>query len=196
VDEVISLLGLEAKRATRVHKLSGGQQQRLALACALVSQPEVLFLDEPTTGLDPQARRRIWEVVEEFRAAGGTALLTTHYMEEAAQLCDRVAIMDAGRIIALDSPEQLVASLEADQLIELTVSTPLDPARLAALPAVRRVSEHHDATVLAVTHIGRTLPALVELLEEAEVEVRSLTTRQPTLEDVFVSLTGRGLRDE
>src|SRR5262245_3207193 len=117
VDSIIQLVSLEEKRAARVGKLSGGQKQRLAVACALVGAPDVLFLDEPTTGLDPQARLQLWGVVEKFRAGGGTILLTTHYMEEAARLCDRIAIMDHGRVIALGSPAELIASLGADQIV-------------------------------------------------------------------------------
>ncbi|MBW2526003.1 MAG: ABC transporter ATP-binding protein [Deltaproteobacteria bacterium] len=195
-DDVIDLLELDAKRSARVYKLSGGQRQRLALATALVSQPEILFLDEPTTGLDPQARRRIWDVVQEFSDGGGTTLLTTHYMEEAAQLCDRVAIMDSGRIIAQGTPDELIASLEADQLIELTPEERLVEDELATLPAVAGVQVRDRVYVLAVSEIGRTLPALTQYLETRGVGIVTLTTRQPTLEDVFVSLTGRGLRDD
>src|SRR5687767_1842419 len=121
VDEVIQTVALEEKRNARVGKLSGGQKQRLAVACALVSDPELLFLDEPTTGLDPQARLSLWDVVERFREGGGTVLLTTHYMEEATRLCDRVAIMDHGKVIALGTPAELISSLGADQVIEFSV---------------------------------------------------------------------------
>ena len=113
VDEVLGLVQLEEKRGARIGTLSGGQKQRLAIACALVNRPELLFLDEPTTGLDPQSRRQLWEIIGTFRAAGNTVLLTTHYMEEAERLCDRVAIMDHGRVIALGTPRQLIASLGA-----------------------------------------------------------------------------------
>jgi len=198
VDEVIDILGLEPKRRARVHKLSGGQQQRLALACALVSEPEVLFLDEPTTGLDPQARLRIWEVIEGFRQRGGTVLLTTHYMEEAARLCDRVAIMDHGEIIALDTPQRLVAELQADQIVECSFagSGSLAAEQLGSLPAVRSVTPRNGKHLLAVADIGLTLPALLALIEGAGLRLEVLTTRQATLEDVFVSRTGRGLREE
>ena len=196
VEEVIGLLGLEQKRSGRVHKLSGGQKQRLALACALVSDPEVLFLDEPTTGLDPQARLAIWEVVEEFIGRGGSVLLTTHYMEEAARMCDRVAIMDLGRIVARGGPAELVESLGADQIIELRLLGQTEESALESLPGVSRVDRRNGTWQLGVGHIGEALPALLELLEGRGVGIDSLTTRQPTLEDVFVSLTGRGLRDE
>ena len=133
-DEVIAMVELGEKRRARVGKLSGGQRQRLALACALVSDPEILFLDEPTTGLDPQARLKVWELVESFRARGGTVLLTTHYMEEAARLCDRVAVMDYGRIIALGSTAELVAALHAEQIVELELDHALEAPALASLP--------------------------------------------------------------
>ena len=196
VDDVVALLGLEAKRHARVHKLSGGQRQRLALACALVSDPDVLFLDEPTTGLDPQARLRIWEVVETFRDAGGSVILTTHYMEEAARLCDHVAIMDHGRIVARGVPAELVESLGADQIVTFRIDGQLDDEVLASLPAVNKVDRRGEEHVLSVTSTGEVLPALLAELESRGVALDTLTTRLPTLEDVFVSHTGRGLRDE
>src|SRR5215510_11647547 len=139
VDEVIETVELGEKRKGRVGKLSGGQKQRLAVACALVSNPDLLFLDEPTTGLDPQARLKLWEIVERFNAGGGTILLTTHYMEEAARLCDRVAIMDHGKVIALGSPQELIASLGADQVVEFTVKDDFQDHNLGGLPGVRSV---------------------------------------------------------
>jgi len=195
VDEVVEIVGLEAKRRGRVHKLSGGQKQRLALACALVGAPDLLFLDEPTTGLDPQARRKVWEVVERFRAEGGSILLTTHYMEEAERLCDRVAIVDRGRMIALGAPATLVASLEAQQIVELRTRSELDAARLESTPGVSGAARRNGSWRLQVTHIGEALPALLAEIERQGGGVESLTTHEPTLEDVFVSLTGRGLRD-
>src|SRR5262249_11425698 len=136
VDDVISTVALDEKRHARVGKLSGGQKQRLAVACSLVSDPDLLFLDEPTTGLDPQARLKLWEIVEGFRAQGGTTLLTTHYMEEAARLCDRVAIMDHGKVIAMGTPAELIRSLGADQMIEFRVNGEFDAACLSRLPGV------------------------------------------------------------
>ena len=195
VAEVIGLAGLEEKRDVRVFKLSGGQRQRLALACALVGDPELLFLDEPTTGLDPQARLRVWEAVELFRAAGGTVVLTTHYMEEAARLCDRVVIMDRGRIIAEGSPDELIESLDAEQIVELRLDGAIDEDDLRALPGVLRVTHRNGHLGLAVSGIGETLPALLQLIEARGETLEALTTRQPTLEDVFVRLTGKGLRD-
>jgi ABC-2 type transport system ATP-binding protein len=194
--EVIAMVELEDKRGSRVGKLSGGQKQRLALACALVSDPELLFLDEPTTGLDPQARLKVLEIVEGFKARGGTVLLTTHYMEEAARLCDRVAIMDHGRMLAMDSPAALVASLGAEQIVEFRVRGPLSDAALGSLPGVSRMTRKDAAHRLSVRRIGDAMPALLGELEHQGVALESLTTHQATLEDVFVHLTGRALRDE
>ncbi len=194
-DRVISLLGLQEKRTGRIGKLSGGQKQRVALACALVSDPELLFLDEPTTGLDPQARRRIWEVTEAYLERGGTVLLTTHYMEEAARLCHRVAIVDRGRVVALDTPERLVASLGADQIVSFEVDGTVADEVLLALPGVAGVDRRGDLHQLRVRDIGQSLPALVAALGERSLRVMGLTTHEASLEDVFVHLTGRELRD-
>lgn len=194
-DEVMDLLGLQEKRDGRVHKLSGGQRQRLALACALVSNPELLFLDEPTTGLDPQARLRIWEVIETFRDRGGAVLLTTHYMEEAARLCDRVAIVDEGRVIAEGAPDDLVEALDAEQLVELKTQGDLDDDVLAALDGVTSVTRHNGRVVVAVSQIKEALTALIAEIERTDVVLEELVTKQPSLEDVFVHLTGRSLRD-
>jgi len=193
--EVIGLVGLEEKRGARVGRLSGGQKQRLALGCALVGDPEILFLDEPTTGLDPQARLRTWEVVESFRRSGGTVLLTTHFMEEAARLCARVAVVDHGQVIALGTPAELVASLGADQIVELRTREGFRGEALGALPGVRGAAEREGAWVLTVNDMGATLPALLAELGRQEARLDSLTTHQATLEDVFVHLTGRTLRD-
>jgi ABC-2 type transport system ATP-binding protein len=195
VDEVIHTVALEEKRNARVGKLSGGQKQRLAVACALVSDPELLFLDEPTTGLDPQARLSLWDVVERFREGGGTVLLTTHYMEEATRLCDRVAILDHGKIIALGTPVELIQSLGADQIIEFRVTREIDDEGLKSLPGVRHLHKRGDDYSLTVSEIGVALPALLAEIKQQTSELVSLTTHQATLEDVFVSLTGRMLRD-
>ncbi|HVN74962.1 MAG TPA: ABC transporter ATP-binding protein [Thermoanaerobaculaceae bacterium] len=194
--EVIGTVELDEKRQSRVGRLSGGQKQRLALACALVSDPEVLFLDEPTTGLDPQARLKVWEVVERFRSRGGTVLLTTHYMEEAARLCDRVAIMDHGRILALDTPAALIASLGAEQIVEFRVRPEVEPEVLSGLVGVSAVVRTGGTWKLRVSRIGEALPALLAELDRRRVALESLATHQATLEDVFVSMTGRALRDE
>jgi len=199
VEEVLGLVGLEEKRAAWVGKLSGGQKQRLAVACALVSRPELLFLDEPTTGLDPQSRRQLWDVIGRFRAAGGTVLLTTHYMEEAERLCDRVAIMDHGKVIALGTPRSLIASLGAEHVVEFALADGAlrapSSSELAALPGVRAVRSGVDRTALTVAEVHRAVPALLGLLERRGAELSLLATHHATLEDVFVSLTGRQLRD-
>jgi ABC-2 type transport system ATP-binding protein len=198
VDEVLRLVELEEKRRAWVSTLSGGQKQRLSVACALVSRPELLFLDEPTTGLDPQSRHQLWDVVGRFRAAGGTVLLTTHYMEEAERLCDRVAIMDHGRIIAQGSPADLIASLGAEHVVEFALAggaaVPL-PDELARLPGVRAARSGPDRSVLTVGEVHRAVPALLALLEQRGAELSMLVTHHATLEDVFIALIGRQLRD-
>jgi ABC-2 type transport system ATP-binding protein len=195
VKEVIHTVALDEKRKARVGKLSGGQKQRLAVACALVSDPDLLFLDEPTTGLDPQARLSLWDVVENFRAGGGTILLTTHYMEEAERLCDRVAIMDHGKVIALGTPAALIETLGADQIIEFSVTQELAADDLTRLPGVSHLRKHDLEYALTVAEIGVALPALLAEIKRQESQLVTLTTHQATLEDVFVSLTGRMLRD-
>ena len=199
VDDVLTLVELEEKRGSWVNKLSGGQKQRLAVACALVSRPELLFLDEPTTGLDPQSRRQLWDVVTAFRARGGSVLLTTHYMEEAERLCDRVAIMDHGQMIALGTPRQLIASLGAEHVVEFALADGAGRAptvdELAVLPGVQVVRPAPDRCALTVTAVHRAVPALLALLERRGAELSMLATHHATLEDVFVSLTGRQLRD-
>ncbi|HKR01008.1 MAG TPA: ABC transporter ATP-binding protein [Pyrinomonadaceae bacterium] len=195
VESIINLVELGEKRDARVGKLSGGQKQRLALACALAGDPELLFLDEPTTGLDPQARLKLWDIVEQFRAGGGSIVLTTHYMEEAARLCDRVAVMDHGRVIALDTPASLIESLGADQIVEFSVTGEMDGQQWESLPGVRGVRATNDGFALTVADIGTALPALLAEIERQQTELVRLTTHQATLEDVFVHLTGRMLRD-
>ena len=174
VDEVLALVELEEKRRARVVTLSGGQKQRLAVACALVSKPELLFLDEPTTGLDPQSRRQLWEIIRRFRAAGGTVLLTTHYMEEAERLCDRVAIMDHGKVIALGTPRELIATLGAEHVIDFalaeTAADNLGDA-LRALHGVTAVRSGGSGWSLTVTELHRTLPALLALLQQRQLEL-------------------------
>jgi ABC-2 type transport system ATP-binding protein len=199
LDEVLALVGLEEKRGSWVGRLSGGQKQRLAVACALVSRPELLFLDEPTTGLDPQSRRQLWDVITRFRTRGGTVLLTTHYMEEAERLCDRVAIMDHGKVIAHGSPAALISSLGAEHVIEFALADGVGAAELrddlAALPGVRAVRPVAERMALTVTEVHRTVPALLTLIERRGGALSLLTTHHATLEDVFVAMTGRHLRD-
>jgi len=198
-EHVMELVGLEEKRDAWVKNLSGGQRQRLALGCALVSRPEVLFLDEPTTGLDPQARRRVWEIVEGFKRAGGTVLLTTHYMEEAERLADDLVILDSGRIIAAGTPAEIIATLAAESIVEVRPREASAPAferlDLAGLPGVREVRREAGSTVLSVTDTQAAVTALLGVLEAGGLGLEDLRTHRPTLEDVFVVLTGKHLRD-
>lgn len=195
---VIDTVQLGEKRNSRVGGLSGGQKQRLAMACALVGEPELLFLDEPTTGLDPQARRQLWELVEQLKAAGRTIILTTHYMDEAERLCDRIAIMDHGRIIASGTPRELISSIGAEQMVEIALSggQHVDPAMLQQLEGVRHARGEDGRYVLSVAELHRSVPAVFEELARRRVQLTELRTHSATLEDVFVSLTGRHLRDE
>lgn len=197
VDDVIGLVQLEEKRDARVGNLSGGQKQRLAVACAIVGNPAFLFLDEPTTGLDPQSRRQLWELIERFRAEGTTILMTTHYMDEAERLCDRVAIVDQGRVIALDTPRALIASLGAEHVVGFSVegSATLDEQSLQALDGVTAVRRGDASVELTSMELRRTVPALLSLVEQRQLRLSELRTHSATLEDVFVSLTGRHLRD-
>jgi ABC-2 type transport system ATP-binding protein len=196
VDEVLKVVQLEEKRRAWVGKLSGGQKQRLSVACSLVNDPEVLFLDEPTTGLDPQSRRQLWDLIVEFRARGRTVLLTTHYMDEAEQLCDRVAIMDHGKVIALGTPAELIAGLGAEHVVSFSVRGELDQAAVRALPGVVDARVEPAGIALTVREPHRAVPALLAELGRQHAELASLTTHHATLEDVFVNLTGRTLRDE
>ncbi|HEV3342022.1 MAG TPA: ABC transporter ATP-binding protein [Pirellulales bacterium] len=194
-DAAIGHVGLEEKRDAWVVKLSGGQKQRLAVACALVGDPELLFLDEPTTGLDPQSRRQLWEIIRGFGRQGRTVLITTHYMDEAERLCDRVAIVDHGRVIALGSPAELIASLGGEHVIEFTVDRE-QPAWLNDLPGVSSAGTDNGRISLSVAEPHVTLPALLGRIESERLQLTSLTTRHASLEDVFVRLAGRHLSDE
>ena len=196
VAEALGVVGLEEKAGARVSTLSGGQKQRLSLACGLIGDPEILFLDEPTTGLDPQSRRQTWDIVLGMKARGRTVVITTHYMEEAAQLCDRVAIVDHGKVIALDTPRALVSSLGAEHVVEFAVEgAPLAESDLSALPTVERVAFEEGAWRLTVREVHRTVPALLAALAARGAAPTHLTTHHATLEDVFMALTGRRLRD-
>jgi ABC-2 type transport system ATP-binding protein len=196
--DVLEQVRLTEKAGAYVGKLSGGQRQRLAVACALVGDPELLFLDEPTTGLDPQARRQLWDILRAFRSQGRTILLTTHYMDEAERLCDRVAVIDHGRVIALGTPRELIARLGGEHLIEFALENGaiFDEQALRALPAVMSVRREDDAYGLTVAAPHVTLPALLQRLQSERLALARLTTRHASLEDVFVTLTGRHLRDE
>jgi ABC-2 type transport system ATP-binding protein len=195
VADVIAGVELQEKASARVGTLSGGQKQRLAVACALVSDPELLFLDEPTTGLDPQSRRQVWDIVNEFKARGRTVLLTTHYMDEAERLCDQIAIVDHGRVIAEGTPRELIRSLGGDHVVDIAVGD-LPADALAGLPSVRSVHAQDGHLTLAVSEPHVAIPALLERLRERKAELSNLSTRHAGLEDVFVKLTGRHLRDE
>jgi ABC-2 type transport system ATP-binding protein len=193
VEEVLDLVALREKRTSWTERLSGGQKQRLAVACALVSDPDLLFLDEPTTGLDPQSRRQLWDVVLEFKARGKTVLLTTHYMDEAERLCDRVAIIDKGKVIALGTPQELIASLGGQQVVELATERPLAVEELGGLPSVRGARKSADGIALTVEQLHVALPAILAHAEPSGLT--RLSTHHATLEDVFVHLTGRHLRE-
>jgi ABC-2 type transport system ATP-binding protein len=195
-ERLLEDLALEEKRDARVGKLSGGQRQRLAVACALAGDPEILFLDEPTTGLDPQSRLQLWERIAVFKAAGRTVLLTTHYMEEAERLCDRVAIVDHGRIIALGTPAELIAGLHAPHIIEFSSEPAVDDELLSSVPGTGERRQRDGRWQLAAANLAQAVPALLSTLDDAGARLVSLSTHRATLEDVFLSLTGRELRDE
>jgi len=197
-DEVLDQLQLTEKADSWVGKLSGGQRQRLAVATALVGNPKILFLDEPTTGLDPQSRRQLWDIIRAFQRAGGTVLLTTHYMDEAERLCDRLAIVDHGVIIAEGSPADLIERLGGHHVVEFSVSGNGNSRSLetwSALPGVESVRDEDGLFSLSVREPHLTIPALLDAVGKQGVELLHLTTRQASLEDVFVRLTGRHLRE-
>jgi ABC-2 type transport system ATP-binding protein len=199
VDEAISRVSLESKANALIEQLSGGQQQRLAVAVALVGDPELLFLDEPTTGLDPQSRRQLWDVINELRTRGRTVLLTTHYMDEAERLCDRVAIIDHGKIIALGSPRELIARLGGDHIVEFALEAngeAPEPQAFACLDSVLSARSDVEGYSLTVGEPHRAIPALLDELAGMGRPLARLTTRHVSLEDVFVALTGRHLRED
>jgi ABC-2 type transport system ATP-binding protein len=195
-EDLMRALSLDEKRNSRVGKLSGGQKQRLAVACALVGQPDILFLDEPTTGLDPQSRLQLWEVVTRFRAGGGTVLLTTHYMDEAERLCDRIAIIDHGKTIALGTPAELIAKLDAPNIIEFTSEPQLEAEVFANLcDGYHACAKRGNGWQLRVDSLAEAVPKLIAVVEKSGSKLVTLTTHAATLEDLFVALTGRELRD-
>ncbi|MDQ3068969.1 MAG: ABC transporter ATP-binding protein [Acidobacteriota bacterium] len=197
VESVLARVQLEPKRKAQVGKLSGGQKQRLSVGCALVGRPALVFLDEPTTGLDPQSRRQLWDLLESFRAEGGTVLLTTHYMEEAATLCDRVAIVDRGRVIAQGTPQELIRSLGAEHVLDFTVDGgDIALERLEALAGVQSATKRDTGYSITTSSTHQAVPALLGVIGESRARLTMLNTHSATLEDVFMALTGRHLRDE
>jgi ABC-2 type transport system ATP-binding protein len=199
IEEVIRTVGLEEKRKAWVKTLSGGQKQRLAVACALLNRPEILFLDEPTTGLDPQARRRLWEVIESFKAGGGTVVLTTHYMEEAERLADELVILDHGCVIARGSPAAVIGTLGAESVVHVAFGPGADlaitDADLRAIEGVRAARREGAEITLSAVRTQAAIAGLFSLVHARGLVLEDLRTHRPTLEDVFVSLTGKHLRD-
>jgi ABC-2 type transport system ATP-binding protein len=191
VDEVLDLVSLREKQDTWTENLSGGQKQRLAVAVGLVGDPELLFLDEPTTGLDPQSRRQLWDIITGFRASQRTVLLTTHYMDEAERLCNRVAVVDKGKVIALGTPHDLIESLGGPEIVEVQTTRPVKEA--PALAGVHSSKPISGGYLFTVEQLHVALPEILRLLEPLGIE--NLVTRRATLEDVFVHFTGRRLRE-
>jgi ABC-2 type transport system ATP-binding protein len=194
-DELIDALELGERRNARSQVLSGGQRQRLSIALALVGDPEVVFLDEPTTGLDPAARRSLWDLVRRLQADGRTVLLTTHYMEEAEVLCDRLAIMDHGRILELGTVDELVSKRFKERAVRFAPLPGIAASEFETFPGVASVKTDEDEVLLYTSDVGRTIAALLALAESRGVEPQGLAIRRATLEDVFLDLTGRALRD-
>jgi ABC-2 type transport system ATP-binding protein len=197
--DVLEQMQLTEKADTWVGKLSGGQRQRLAVATALVGNPRILFLDEPTTGLDPQSRRQLWDIIRAFQQSGGTVLLTTHYMDEAERLCDRLAIVDYGKIIAEGTPTDLIERLGGHHVVEFAVSGNSNGAALdvwRGLPGVDSIRTDDGLVCLHVREPQLTIPALLDAVDNQHEQLLHLTTRQASLEDVFVNLTGRHLRED
>jgi ABC-2 type transport system ATP-binding protein len=194
VEKILEQMNLLEKRRASIKGLSGGQKQRLAIGLALIHDPEVIFLDEPTTGLDPQARRSLWDIILALKQQGKTIILSTHYMEEAYVLCDRLAIMDHGKVMALDTPDNLIASLEMESAIQFKWE--LETKLLESLAGVRKVTTLKDQAVLYTTNLQESLIALIKFTEVQKIQLQDLQTRSATLEDVFLQLTGRSLREE
>ena len=195
VDELVELMDLGEKRRTRTQDLSGGQRQRLSVALALVNDPELVFLDEPTTGMDPAARRALWDVVLGLKARGRSVLLTTHYMEEAEVLCDRLAIMDHGRILESGTVDELVSRRFHERAVRFDAVEGLSDDQLAAFPGVTSIKHEGAAVLLYTRDVPATIGAVLAATERLAVEPTNLAVRRATLEDVFLDLTGRALRD-
>ncbi len=193
--EAIELVAMEASEKVLVKNLSGGQQQRLSVALAFVNDPDIIFLDEPTTGLDPQARRAMWEVIERYRNTGKTIFLTSHYMEEAERLCDRVAIMDHGEIISLGTPRQMIDRNFRESAIQFRIDGHSGHDTMTGLPGVTGVAGEDEEVIIYTENISATIPALLELASSSGTELSDMSIRQATLEDVFLKLTGKRIRD-
>lgn len=196
VEQVLEEMALSEKSDAWVGRLSGGQKQRLAVATALVADPQILFLDEPTTGLDPQSRRQLWDIIRDFQQRGGTVLLTTHYMDEAERLCDRLAIIDHGLTIAEGTPAELIQRLGGHHVVEFIATGDFEPATWRELPSVEAVHHEDGRVLLSVREPHEAIPALLGAIAQRSGQLQHLTTRQASLEDVFVHLTGRRLREE
>ena len=194
-DKLIKMAGLQDSRGKRCINLSGGQQQRLSVALSLVNNPRILFLDEPTTGLDPQSRRNIWRIIEAVRKAGKTVFLTTHYMEEAERLCDRVAVIDHGKIIATDRPDRLVSKHFEEQAIEFELDQPIGDDELGKVSGVTSALTEDGKTIIYSSAVPTTISGLLELARGKGTELSNLHVRRATLEDVFLKLTGRRIRE-
>lgn len=194
-NKLLDEVSLVEKSKSMVNQLSGGQQQRLSIALALVNDPKVVFLDEPTTGLDPQARRKLWSVAQRINGEGKTVVITTHYMEEAEVLCNRIAIMDHGKIIALDTPEGLIRSLGADARISFTSQQPINVDVLSAIPAVAEATATNDGYMFYTSDVQKSIVGVLDFAEKASVKVENLSVDGANLEDVFLHMTGRGLRE-
>jgi ABC-2 type transport system ATP-binding protein len=195
IDKLIKLVDLEDSKKKRCKNLSGGQQQRLSIALALVNNPKVLFLDEPTSGLDPQSRHNIWGMIEYVRSKGKSVFITTHYMEEAQRLCDRVAIIDYGKIIATDKPDKLVSQHFQDEAIEFELSQKLENDVLSAVAGVTNVVQENGKVTVYSSAVPVTVSALLDLARQRGFELTNLYVRRATLEDVFLKLTGRRIRE-
>ncbi len=195
IPDLIEDMILNDKRKSRIKSLSGGQKQRLAIALALVHDPWIIFLDEPTTGLDPQARRTLWDIILNLKERGKTVMLTTHYMDEAHVLCDRIAIMDQGELIALDTPENLVKNLQSDSAVEFRLTEDAPVLDLKEIEGVKQTGSHKDVQVLYTDNLQQTLTSLIQTASEKDLKLTDLQTRTATLEDVFIHMTGRSLRE-
>jgi len=197
VDDVLELLALKDSRKVLVKNLSGGQQQRLSVAMALINDPDIAFLDEPTTGLDPQARRGLWSVIEDMRSRGKTIFLTTHYMEEAERLCDRVAIIDHGQIIAMGSPRELINNYFRESAIQFELEPAPPEMILQSFPGATQVMVSNNEVIVYSENIPMTMSAILKYAEKVDLtgQLKNLYVREATLEDVFLKLTGRKIRE-